>query len=355
MAIYQATFLTPQNVAIDVSEANLFTAQVNGTLITRYILEAYAITGGSALYTNDSGVLITPLGDKETVEIVVPANPGTLSNGNEYKWTLETFENAVSETSDEVAFIANDNPVVDLTFANTVTTQEFTFTPTYSQAQGVPVQYSYFQFNDGDGTPILTTDRNYSGNLSYTFSGFLNGSSYQVQFFGVTQNGVAFNTPLINFDVSYAQPNINIKPTITQNENTSIVTVEWGEVVLIPGTSSGTISYIDDYLVQGNTALDMEAGASVSWDVEVPESFTARRQWTKKVDFTTGVAVKLIGTTKNYEVGYDGARWYYNNGTAQGFSELIALSTNPLLIYMLPTVAYVWDKTATTLTKIFTQ
>lgn len=354
MAIYQATNLEPNRRAIDVTEANNFTCTVNGTSITRRILRIYAIDGSTALYTNDL-TLSPALNDKDTLTVEVPANPSPqITNGNQYRWEIETFENATSVVSNAVAFIANARPVVGLTIPNPVPTQSFTFTPTYSQAQGIPVQFSYFRFLNADGSLLLETPRNFSSNLSYTLSGLRDNLSYQVELIGQTQNGVQFNIPLQTFNVDYASPNINIKPTVTQDRNTSIINIAWSSIVIIPGSSTGTFNYIPNFLFQGNSALNLNESSTISWNVNVPNEFyeIIRIQLTSGF---TGDLPELINGSDVYRVGYDGTRWYFNNKGAMGFSDAVALSTNPLYIVVRPTDVVIRDVTADTFITITTQ
>lgn len=353
----QATFLTPRNSAIDVTEANDFTCLVNSTT-DKYRIQIFPIAGGSTVY--DTGeVSITPIFRGDTLVVEVPANSGTLANGNEYKWSIQVFDGTDSETSDEVAFVANARPVINFTVPASITAPSYTFTPTYSQADGVEIQQSYFIFRNADGSQLLRTPTNFTGNLSYTFDGFLSGLSYSVQFFGVTQNGVPFETSVNNFSVSYAQPNINIKPTVTQNRMTSIVNIAWANAVVIPGASTGTFSYIDNFGYQGNTALDLDASSTVTWGespndpLSIPEQFSTVIRVQLQSGFTGDLPEHITGS-QTYTVGYDGTRWYFNNKGAQGFSQPIALSTNVLFIVVRPTDVVIYDKTADTFTTLTT-
>lgn len=352
MAIYQSTNLVPRNNAIDASVDNNFTCQVNGTLIDKYRLRIFLVSNNNLVYDSMEQTITPALVDKDTLTVLVPAASG-MSNGNEYKWSIQTFEGSNSATSIEISFFANTNPVVTLTVPDPITTQSHTFTPVYTQAEGIPIEESYFIFSDGQGNQILRTPDNLTGNLSYTFNGFLSGESYQVQFFWLNARGVSDSTPINNFSVTYSAPNINIKPTPTQDRNTSIINIAWSNIVVIPGVSTGTFSYIDNFGYQGNSALDLDANSTVSWDVNIPEQFSTIFRIQLQAGFTGDLPEHIIGSS-TYRVGYDGTRWYFNNRGAQGFSQPIALSTNILFIVVRPTDVVIYDKTANTFTKLVT-
>lgn len=337
MAVYQASFLEPANKAIDGSSTNEFSFVCNGTT-DKYNAKAYRLSDNVQVYTTGE-VPLSPVRYNGQKVLFYPTG-GTFTNGVDYKWDVTTYSGASSATSFQVPFRANTTATLTSTIPSIITSQSYTFSFIYTQAQNVAIEYWFVEFFDSTNTIITKTDSFYNGNVSYKYSGFASGNSYSVQATAVNTNGTIVKSPLYNFSVSYAKPNINIIPTITQSFITSLVNIIWGAVVQITGVVSGTYTFIQNYGISNNWALSLGSGAYYSADLAIPQTFT-KIVPIKANGFTTGKLVELSGTNGTYEVGYDGTRFYYNNKGIMGYSEPISLPTVDYQIFIRPTDAYV--------------
>lgn len=338
MAIYQSKFLQPYNTTIDGTAINPFTFVCQGTTITKYNAKIYRVSDNVQVYTTGDVILSPVKYNNDTASFDVPAN--TLTNGTQYKWDVTTYENASFVTSFQVTFWANATATLSMTVPSTITTQSYTFTATYLQANSVPLSYYYFVLSDITGE-LERTDLTFSGNVTTTFDGFVSGNSYGVQVFGLTNNGANVQSPVYNFTVAYAKPNINIVPTISQDCKSGLVTATWGNVVQITGSVSGTSSYIQNYGVADNWALDLANGAYWTANVNIPSTMSTVVQ-VKPDGFTTGKIVELLNGT-GYEFGYDSStqRFYFIIGGVYGYSSVVTLPTTDYFVILNPTEAYV--------------
>jgi len=203
------------------------------------------------------------------------------------------------------------------------------------QGQGdVPNNYT-FELYDSTQAVIESSGLITNFNILHTFSGFSNGDNLSVRVFGNTTGGQIFDSGLKAFSVVYAEPDINLKPEAIVDNTKGTVTVSRGEAIQIIGTSSGTISYIDNFLYDGNKALSLlNASSSASFNVTIPIDFTLSFKWQPNSSSFTGKIIQLDDGA--YEVGYANGVFYYNiNGVTQS-TPPIDLVGNVFYITLLP-------------------
>lgn len=340
MAIYEAIYFTPYNVAIDATLTNTFSCTLQGTRIDKYRLYIYDNSDNSLDYDTGDVVISPAKYNNDQLEINIPAN--TLVNGKEYKWQVKTFEGINNVLSIPVLFKTNKTATISFTVPSTIENQAYDFIGTYTQDDGIPIEYYYFVFKDSDGDIILQQDRNYDQRLEYTFDGFNNNTNYTMQVFGATQNGMAVNSPIYSFSTSYPQPNVNIIPSITQDKKTSISTIAWGNLTQINGSVTGTYEYINDFMYTGNKALKLDSGSVLNYNINVPEMFTLKFVWDVPTELNSGIIVELDGIAKNYKFGYntESSRFYFENGSIFGYSYIIpqyAIQNKSILVVIRPT------------------
>ncbi len=339
MAVYQSTFVSPQNVSIDPSSISEFSAivQVDSTVDSyRWIVREL---DGTIVFDSTKTTLTTPLFNGEELSIEIPIN--TFSTGETYQHDVETFEGALSATSAPVSFVANSLPTASISVPNSVTSQSFTFTFTYAQSEGIGIEYYIYEITDSEDNIVIETRRFYTGNTNYTFQGFLDGQSYSIRAFGVNKRQIAFETNTENFTVSYAKPNVNITPIVTQNRFNSIINVIWGGIVQITGVITGTQpTYAEDFAYTGDNAINMPETTSVTFTVDIPEDFTEYISWRANADFLSGNG--MIGRLEDdlgsfYDIGYSGGQFFFNNNgvTVRG-STRTSIPTDIVEIFIRP-------------------
>lgn len=340
MAIYQSKFLSPMNTSIDATVNNIFSCILQGSSITKYNAKIYNNSTGVQVYTTGDVPISPTKYNGDLLEFTVPQN--TLTNGIEYKWEITTFEQTSSATSMPSIFRALTTPTVAISLPTTITSQSYTFNFSYSQVQNVPILYWYMEFRDSNNELLKTTDRNYNGNISYKYSGFVSGQTYSVKAIVVSSSGLESQSAIYNFAVAYSKPNVTLIPTIVQDCVTSIVNIIWGGAIIVFGVITGTYSYIQNYGIINNWALDLGGGGKFSITTNIPETQTSIIA-IKHNGFTGGAIAKLVGSYGDYEFGYDTAtsRFYFNNKGIFGYSQTMPLPTVDYHIFIRAQNAYV--------------
>jgi len=168
-------------------------------------------------------------------------------------------------------------PVIVLTnlTANQVIRNSFyTFTFTYSQAEGELLseyQITLYDVNKNEisTTGILTDTTNLSG----TLYGFLDNEQYLIQLTGKTANGMEFSTDYIPFNVDFVLPESYSKLILENNPSNGTIHIT-SNVTLINGTTVLPPSYID------GTKIDLSAnGQTLTYD----DNFTFSGDVTKEI------------------------------------------------------------------------
>lgn len=311
MAIYQGSYLSPQNISIDGTQNNVFQCQVNGTSVTDYQLIIYQMDN-TIIYDTTKINLTTPLYNKNIFTLTIPAS--TFANNQQLKWTITFWEGTSSATSRETPFYAYTIPTVSMTVGATITSQQATFTATYSQAEGVALNRWYMVFLNASDNIILQTPYSYSGLISYIFTGFLNNTTYKVYTVVENQLGVITQSDTYTFDVSYSPPSTNIVPSVTLLPDLSAIQTDWSLPIQVTGAITGTSSYVPGLFTPTNTGLKLDSGSYVEFDLDIPSNFTTTFAYIPDPSFTSGIFVELDaldGTT--YQIGYDGTKYYYIN------------------------------------------
>lgn len=311
--IYEATFLTPNNSkAINGLVNNAFTCLINsktGVPCVKYTWHIDNNSTGVSVYAQT--VTLTPdnyVYDGETLTHPIPLN--TVTNGIEFKHYVTVHDPSdltTGVTSDEILLVTN--APITITFAppTTVNSRKYKFSFTYSQAQGIPIEYFKFDLYSSDGTKLLDSSGNiYSGRTAYEFSGFTSGTTYLVKVTGKNTSGITFESELKAFLVTYSSPSINAKPTVNQDKETSLVTITTSKIVQNTGTATGTYGFTGG-------KLDIEAGGYVEWDVDTTDSFTEIIK-VKKAGIDGKIAELIADDGTLYYVGYNGTSFYFKNG-----------------------------------------
>ena len=369
MAIYRPSFLSPASTTVDMTEVNTFTAQVNGTKATAFQIYIYQLNN---TLIHDSGKinLLPYLYDKDILSYNVPTIAGI--NGQQLKWTLTTYEGVNSVTSRETPFFAYTTPTVTMSVPATITENQYTFDITYTQVEDIYIQKWKLLLYDVNSVLLNDTDWNYGGELTYTFSVFTNGGSYKIKAVVVNQKELETESVTYSFSVAYSAPNTTVIPTATLLCDESAIQLDWYEPIETIGVVTGQSSYVDNFMITGNhglalgafdcaTALELlvdnngdqvltsegediyvydgivsvgtlpTSDSKIEFDIETNTDFTAKLVYQPAIDFVSGILVELYDDDNNiaYSVGYDGERFYFENGD-------ILISGTPMHIPRLP-------------------
>lgn len=313
--IYRSTNLYPQNIYIDGTVNNNFYGTVNGAKVTDYQLRIYNLSN-SLIYDSTKITLSSPLPNGSVLTHTVPM--GSITNGSQYKWTLQTWNALDSAITREILFSAYTAPVITFNPPVTITAQDYEFTATYTQSEGVGLSYYKFILYDENGEIIEETQNIYDFDIKHTFEGLVNGTEYGIRLTGQFQlNGMSFDTGISQFMAVYTEPDFSMTPSTEFDSNTSFVDIQWGQVVQIIGDYPvGSETYVNNFIRTGNTGLGMDSGEYVNFDVDIPIDFTLKFIWQPDSNSFTGKIIELDDGV--YEVGYDGSKFTYTiNGVSQ--------------------------------------
>ena len=349
MAFYRPSFLSPESIAISGSQNNDFSCQVNvsGETVVDYRLKILTMANVS-VYDTGTATASPVAYDKERLYHTVPS--GTLTNGTQYKWLITTNPTASTPTySKETPFWSYSTPVVTFNATpTTISAKSYNFVCTYTQAENSAFKKWKMIWYDVSNTIIEDSGWSYSGYISYTFDGFLDGNSYKVKCFVETQLGTLVDTGYYQFAVDYAAPNLQIIPDATLKPEIGAVEVFWGRAVQITGAYTGaTPTYVTDFMVTGNNALRLNSSSDTVYfdNLSIPSVFTVKTVWQPETGFVGNI---IILDDNKYILSYDGTRFSLSGTLFPStiYSPLITLNTNPYLIALLQNKAYIIQSNA---------
>ena len=267
----QPANITPDEIngtgTVDVTKDIEVSWKVSGTsAMTDYQITFYENTAASTeLYTTGKVTLLTPFWGVSysgavqyftaTVDHTALSTAGIV-NGDEYKMLIRQWWGAndfVEQTTASIV-VARDDPTLTLTaIAEPVTSKEYSFTATYSQAQGDSIKWVRWQIAYADNTdsPFFDTGNIYgTGDLQADYDGFLDGITYAVKCTVETQNGIDVTTGWNEFDVSYSLPTATGTASACMVNGDSCVWVSWDRVISADGYSVMRQTQGDNRLVK---------------------------------------------------------------------------------------------------------
>ncbi len=276
MAIYTSVNSNPYNSVIDATVQNIFSCTVQGNGIAYYRFYIYKISDSSQVYNNNGG--FSPvLNNNDTFTIPIPAN--TLANGTDYKWMVAfSSDNTTFVNGFENPFYALRTPslVID-DFASDMETNKYTFTATYAQEQNINLKWYQWILYDNFNNVLQQSDQIWKIKPTYTFTGFVNGYSYQVQVIGLTEKGVSIASDKIPFTTNFDIGRTKIHATATLDCTRDSIKIEWPKVRRVTGSSSGTVGY-DNFNIFADykPSIKLASGAYIEYkkNVEIDQNFT---------------------------------------------------------------------------------
>lgn len=176
----------------------------------------------------------------------LPAN--TLTNGVRYQATIQTIDaqGNISVESDPILFYCYTQPTLAFTnmpASNNIPNASFEFEAQYNQAESEPLAQYQFNLYDAQGDLVATSGVKYLQNqavpttVSYMFSGFEDGLTYQIEVVGQTVEGTVVESGKTSIYIVYYVPRVYTTMYLTNNCRDGYVTIE-NNMVGIPGDSN---------------------------------------------------------------------------------------------------------------------
>lgn len=248
--LFQPTNIVPDEVSgagcVDIQNDLVISWQVNGDSA----LSAYKIT----IFTNDSAstqlyttgrISLSEAhwgrnadGEIDRMEVTILASAlstAGLTNGKEYKFTIEQWWNVNSSITQLTAsiFKTRGTPTVAIdTIDNPVEGKAYTFTGTFNQAQGDPINTIrwYLAYKDAEGVRKTIFDSKAitgTGLLSMTYDGLVNDADYSVRLVVTSINDAEADTGWVDFRVHYSVEEPGGSATACQLARMNCVSVKW--------------------------------------------------------------------------------------------------------------------------------
>lgn len=289
MSLLQATNISPSvsgagdrgSAVVDLTEGLTISWQVNGSSpMTAYQVQIFKNdVESTSMYSTGKVTLETPfygrngLGEPQFFSFTIPAatvESAQLTNGNEYKYLLtqwwgDTDAESITQSSADV-FIARSKPVLTLEpigIGDKVTGRSYTFTASYSQAEGDGIES--VRWNIFTGFPLVDSGWIYTSVLSWTYDGFLPTENilptYHIRCTVLTQLGVEVTVSSV-FTVDYkSESTVGLVSACCVPDYPGAVRVEWPPFKAIDGVATGS-----NYEIQDGELVISRANTSVAWN-----------------------------------------------------------------------------------------
>lgn len=317
--LYKPNQLYPKNIGINPLVDNIFSWKTNGTLQTDYRIYIYNNTTSALLY--DSGKITSSL-----EYMTLPAS--TLSTGIECKWYVKTYA-GVEEQDSDYAFLKTVSlqtidfydPVFTSPTPLELTTQYYTFKCNYSQAENISIKKFKMSLYDINENEISSSDWIYDFNIEYEFTGMVNGLSYKIKCFSVSQDDIEESTDFEEFYINYISPSDTLSITITSDNYNGNNTLSWENLKRVLPVANNE-SYITGKFKKG---LKLSSGY-LTYSEEFTNFNYTLTFWFKLQYGKTGNFLQIA--TDQY-LGYEQSsnKFYYTNNINTYYSEAITLYT----------------------------
>lgn len=247
--IFQPTNIIPDelngNGTVDLTEGLQVSWQINGdSPMTGYAvtIENYSDSSQNSLTVENSISAFWGRDNNGNVQryyVNIPAailSDYGISNGNDYALSITQFWTDSNSEKQEVKqlassiFHARKNPVVSITTIPTVTTTDYTFQATYTQAQGDEINGIRWMLaqRDFEDKPLKDTGMIYgTGILKMYYNGLLNDTYYVVRCIVTTEYGAEADTGWVQFRVNYSVGEASNSVSACQFRRQNGILVSW--------------------------------------------------------------------------------------------------------------------------------
>lgn len=152
-----------------------------------------------------------------------------------------------------------------------VNAKSYTFTGEYTQEQGINYKYFIWTLYDDLQNPLATTGEVNTGNIEYTFDGFVSGSTYGIGLVLENQDGTVISVPPQYFRVEYQSPEIFSAPHSQVDCDKNAIRVYWTPLLINTGVAEGTseqkYSYVYNTPYDGGVSVNINSGCDITWDI----------------------------------------------------------------------------------------
>ena len=250
-----------RGTTIDGSESNKITWQVSGDIQVAFKIDILSNVDNSLIFTTNK---------ISTYNLKYIISPSTLLNGNEYKIEITVYnESDQSATSDTEIFQTSTRPIITVSIIGTINSFSYNFSATYTQAENEPLRNYIIYLYNVDKNMIGQSNIKTILPMEHLFSGFEPEKIYYIEFQATSSKGLTSTTGLVEFDVFYLRPKMNINLEAKNIHNAGIE-LSW-YIVQIIGETDGS-QFIN------NEKIDTTDGTKVNFNegFEIEDNFTLK-------------------------------------------------------------------------------
>lgn len=286
--------------------------KANGQTFTFNVIGGDAVVGNTLYILDNSNntVVYTLNTTSFQYKAVVPSNAIGLVNGTYYSAYVVTHNsnNDNSPNSNIIQFYCYTTPswaITNITSGSIVTKSSIAPQISYSQSEGEALNdYTFNLYNSSQillsSSGVLYTNSSASTyTASYDFLGLEDNTVYYIQTVGHTVNGTLLDTNLIEFTVSYSQPETYNVLVLQNNCDGGYITY-YSLAYVIEGISNPSPpTYTTDGVNLKN------AGSYVIWqdNYNIENNFTVKG-WIKSANLDTTILMLSNGNNDYIEVQY---------------------------------------------------
>lgn len=271
-----------------------------------YLRLSPLIEVGMTVQTNNQQRQITSIDSSEEDFLTIRLNSPITVNINSPSYTV--YDNKVQSL--DYYFKARTTPVLTInTVPNQIQSKSYTFSAVYSQAENVNYKYFEWYIYDSVGNVINESGQINVGEITYTFDGFLNNSTYGVGLTLENQDGVILNVSPIYFNVSYDLPSFENNPIGEVECDKDAIKLTWNPLLINNGVVENTQSaqtpwyeYIRNAPYSGASSVYLHKETLLSWTIgselapiQIPYESTSYFYWHSPNPDFSGVIYEQIG------------------------------------------------------------
>lgn len=259
------------NVQLYESNADIWVAfgsvQEGDNTTTKLMLRKnYLVSSGDWIVINSQKVQMTtydPLTGVAELATALTAVPTAGTTYNIYSDNVKSNDYLFYVRS--AASLSIDN------VPTTLSAKSYTFTATYTQAQGVNYKYFIWTLYDELEQPLATTGEVSTGAIAYAFDGFASGTTYGIGLTLENQDGSIISVPVQYFSVQYQQPEAYSKPNAEVDCEKDAIRVSWTPLLINNGVAEGSAenkyAYVYNEPYDGGSSVHIFDGCDITWDI----------------------------------------------------------------------------------------
>ncbi len=259
------------NVQLYESNADIWVAfgtvqEGENTATKLYLRKNYLVQSGDYIVINSQKVKMTSYSSETGIAELATPLSAIPTQGTTY--------NIYSDNVKSVDYLFYARSAASLSIDNvpqTLDSKSYTFTGTYTQAQGINYKYFIWTLYNELEQLIATTGEVSTGNIAYTFDGFASGETYGIGLTLENQDGTILSVPVQYFNVEYQLPEAYSKPNAEADCNRDAVRIFWTPLLINNGVAEGTsetkYSYVYNQPYDGGSSVRIYDGCDITWDI----------------------------------------------------------------------------------------